>query len=250
MGDKVRRKKGMKCFFGVVVGEFWGLVRLNLLFCACVLPSSAVFLSGLFGFYSEIALFSSLLAAFPVGGAACAYVFCITKMLRYEPGYIWYDFRRKFRENVSQAAVPGILCTAFIYAQVYLWGPHLFGGAGIDAVWLIPGGIFLLIFGMVAPYFFLQIAYIDLKTKQIIINSVLISFASTPRSFMGAFMGGVIWVAFFVLLPESLVVAPLFLLFGFSLSWLLNLMWIWPAVNSQFKIEETLRRAGEGRVES
>ena len=234
--------KGIRRFFGLVGGEFWGLVRLNLLFCACLLPSGAVFLAGLFGFYSEIALFISLLVAFPVGGAVVAYFFCITKMLRYQPGYIWHDFKRKFRENARQAAMPGILCTAFVYAQVYLWGTFLFGGAGIDAVWLIPGAMFLLVFSMVAPYFFLQVAYIDLKTKQIIINSVLLSFASAPRSFMGAAMGGVVWVAFFVLLPQSLAVAPLLLLFGFSLSWLLNLMWLWPAVNKQFRIEETLRR--------
>ena len=235
------RSKGLRRFFEVLSGEFRGLIKLNLLFCACILPSVALFLLSLFGFFSEIALILSLASAFPVGGALTAYVFCVTRMLRDEPGYVWADFKRKFKENMRQAAVPGILCAAFVYAQVYLWGSVFFGGAGIDAIWLIPGIGFLLIFGMVAPYFFLQIAYLELKTKEALLNSVLISFAHALRSIFGAVTGGVIWVAFALLLPESLVVMPLLLLFGFSVSLLLVMMWVWPPVNKQFGIEETLR---------
>ena len=235
------RSKGVRRFFGVLAGEFRGLIKLNLLFCAFILPTLALFLLGLFGFYSWAALVLSLAAAFPVGGAFTAYVFCVTRMLRDEPGYVWEDFKRKFKENMRQAAAPGMLCAAFVYAQVYLWGAILFGGAGIDAIWIIPGIGFLLIFGMVAPYFFLQIAYVDLKTNEALVNSVLISFAHAARSFFGAVMGGAIWIAFALLLPESLVAAPLLALFGFSFSLLLNMMWIWPPVNKQFAIEETLR---------
>ena len=234
------RRKGIKRFFEVLVGEFRGLIKLNLLLCACVLPSVAIFLLGLFGVYSVVALVVSLLAAFPVGGAMSAFLFCVTRMLRDEPGYIWEDFKRKFAENKRQAAAPGILCAAFMYAQVYLWGPVLFGGAEINSIWLIPGIGLLLIFCMVTPYFFLQVAYIDLGTKKIIVNSVLISFSNAPRSFLGAITGGGIWIAFVLLLPESLVVAPVLLLFGFSVSLLLNMMWVWPPVNKLFKIEETL----------
>jgi len=240
------RSKGIRRFFEILVGEFRGLIKLNLLFCAFILPTAAIFLLGLFGFHNEIALIVSLAAAFPVGGAVVAYVFCLTKMLRDEPGYLWEDFRRKFKENKRQAAVPGILCAAFVYAQIYLWGPVLFGGGSINAIWLIPGIGFLLVFGMIAPYFFLQIAYIELETKKIIINSVLISFSNALRSFLGAVMGGVIWVAFFLLLPESLVVVPVLLVFGFSFSLLLVLMWVWPPVNKLFSIEETLKDRREG----
>ena len=238
------RNKGVKRFFEVLFGEFRGLIKLNLLFAACILPSAAIFALGLFGHYSGVALTLSLAAAFPIGGAVTAHLFCLTRMLRDEPGYVWADFKRKFKENMRQAAAPGMLCAAFVYAQVYLWGSVFFGGAAIDAIWFIPGIGFLLIFGMVAPYLFLQIAYIDLKTKALVINSVLISFAHAPRSLFGAVMGGGFWVAFALLLPESLVAAPLLLLFGFSFSWLLNMMWVWPPVNKQFCIEETLRERG------
>jgi hypothetical protein len=162
-------------------------------------------------------------------------------MLRDEPGYIWDDFKRKFIENYKQAALPGILCAAFVYAQVYLWGSVLFGGVVIDAILLVPGIGFLIVFGMVAPYYFLQVAYIKLETKELVINSVLLSFANGPRSLMGALMGGGIWVAFVLLLPESLLIVPLFLLFGFSFLWLINMMWVWPPVNKQFDIDAILR---------
>ena len=244
----MQRKKGIHRFFEILFNELRGLIKLNLLFLACVLPSAVIFLFGLFGFYSEIALVVSLMAAFPIGGAIVSYVFCITRMFRDESGYIWEDFKRKFKENIRQAALPGILCAAFVYAQVYLWGSFLFGGEGVDAVWIIPGVGFLLVFGMVTPYFFLQIAYIDLNTKKIVINSLLLSFANALRSVIGAVIGGAVWVAYILFMPESFVVTPILLIIGFSFSWLLNLMWVWPPVNKQFKIEEVLRERNHGRT--
>jgi len=240
----------MRSFVDILFSEFRGLIKLNLLFCALTLPSVIIFLLGLFGIYSSIALFLSLIAAIPVGGAIAAYMFCLSRMLCDEPGYIMCDYKRKFTENIRQAAAPGILCAAFVYVQIYLWGPFVFGGVRIDAVWIIPGIVLLAIFGMVAPYFFIQIAYLDLSTKQILINSVILAFTHAPRSLIGAVMGSAFWVAFVLLLPESLVVTPLLLLFGVSLSWLLCLMWVWPPVNKTFRIEETLReRKNEKELE-
>ena len=239
------RKRGLRRFVEVLFSDFRGLVGLNLLFFACVLPSAAIFVVAIFGFYSEIALVVSLFAAFPVGGALTALMFCITKMLRDEPGFIFDDFKRKLKENIKQAAAPGILCAAFVYAKFYLWGPILLGGAGINVFWLIPGVGVLVVFGMVTPYIFLQMGHLDLKTKQIVINSLLISFANGGRSLMGALMGGAIWVACALLLPQSLVVVPILPVIGFSFSCLLTLMWVWPPVNKLFEIEKTLRERKE-----
>ena len=238
------RNERIPRFVGLFFGEFRGLIKLNLLFLLCALPTVGLFILGFLGFFSGAALALSIIAAYPIGGAVTAYFFSLTRMLRDVPGFIWHDFRRKFLENVKQSAAPGIMCTAFIYMQVYLWGPFLFGGAGIDPGWLITGIVFLLIFGMVTPYIFLQIAYVDLRMRQIIMNSVLIAFANAPHSIMGAISGSVIWVAFILFFPDSLVFAPLLALIGFSLSGLLCIVWVWPSVNKQFKIEETLRNRG------
>jgi uncharacterized membrane protein YesL len=224
----------------VFAGNLRDLVKLNLLFCILALPSLAAFILGFSGILTGFMYILALVTAFPVGGAVVACFFCITKILRDQPGYIWHDFKRKFKENVKQAALPGILCVAFFYSQMFIWGPILFGGASIDAVRMIIGLVVLLIFTMVTPYIFLQIAYIDLKTIQVIKNSLLISLLKLPRSFLGAVTGGLIWIAAVLFWPWSLYAAPLVLLIGFSLSWLMCLMWIWPPVNKQFKITETL----------
>ena len=239
--DQDVRKKGVRRFFEILARNFWGLVKLNLLYCLCVFPSAALFLAGLFGVLSGFVILLVIPATFPVGGALSASSFCITKMLRDDPGYIWYDFKRKFLENMKQAMLPGMLYASFIYAQIYLWGSWLASGAGAYGIgWFILGLTSLLIVGMISPYFFLQIAYIDIRTPQIIKNAMLLSFGAAARSLAGVLTGGLVWAMFFLFLPDSLIFAPLFLFIGFSISRLLNMFWVWQPVDKQFSIEETL----------
>ena len=99
------RKKGIPRFFEVFAGNIGDHIKLSLMFCICVIPTAALFFTGLVGLYTGVAFILSLVFAFPVGGAAVALVFCITKMLRDEPGYVWYDFKRKFLENARSGKV-------------------------------------------------------------------------------------------------------------------------------------------------
>ena len=225
---------------------FWNLIKLNLLFCLFGLPSAALLVLGMVTPLGVIAFALSLAAAFPVGGAVAACFFCISKMIRRDPGYLWYDFKRKLSENIKQGIVPGILCVAFIYAQIYLW--QLLIPQGANILWFAAGFIPLLIFGMVAPYVFLQMAYIKLRTLQILKNSLLISFGNAGRSITGAVLCGIIWLVFILLMPDSLPFSPILLVLGFSTSWLLNLLFIWPPVNRQFGIDEALRKQYEDNL--
>jgi len=236
------RKKGAARFFELLFRDFWDLSKLSLLFCICVIPSIVVFFLGLMGLYTGIAFILSLILAFPVGGAMVAFIYYITKMMRDDPSYVWYEFKRKFIENYKQAAPVGMLYTAFIYAQVLLWSSMIMGEPGGDIIWFFVALLSLLIFGMITPYIFLHFAYIELKTFSIIKNSVLMSFGYFPRSFMGALQGGLIWIVLvlFVPLPFIMLIVPIIALFGISTSLLLCLMWIWPPFNKHFKIEETL----------
>jgi uncharacterized membrane protein YesL len=240
------QKKGLRRFAEILFRDFWDLIRLNLLFCACMLPSAALFAASLFGLLPYPAFLLSLAAAFPAGGACCACFFCITKMLRDDPGYLWHTFKRKFRENIKQAMAPGVCYATFLYAQIYLWVLFLFEGMPIGAGGAFLSLVSLLAFGMVAPYIFLLAAYIDLPMPEIVKNSLLLAFANAPRSFAGALSGGVIWLAFALLSPASLTFSPFLFLFGFSMSWLANLMWIWLPVDRQFAISETLKGVSDG----
>jgi len=265
------RKKGAARFFELWTREFGDLVKLNLLFCACVMPSLAVFIlsQGFYGIYWLIVFAISLLLAFPIGGAVTACVYYITKMMRDDPSYVWYEFKRKFKENYRQAAPAGMLCTAFVYAQILLWesmtqatmtlsemepdialqGSVASGDPGVDIFMFIIGLASLLIFGMIAPYIFMHYAYIDLKTLGISKNSVLMSFGHFPRSFMGALMGGIIWIAFALYFPLSLITVPFIIFFGITTSMLLCHMWVWKPFDTTFKIEETLiKRAKEKEI--
>jgi len=234
------RKKGAARFFELLTRDFGDLIKLNMMYCLCLFPSALMFILALSGFYPEITLVASLLLAFPAGGASVACYYYISKLMRDDPSYVWYDFKRKFIENYKQAAPVGILCTAFVYTQILLWGNLLLGEQIGDITWLLLALMSLLIFGMITPYMFLHLAYIELKTFRIIKNSILMSFGYLPRSFMGAITGGLIWIAFALYFPISMMLMPLVVLILISVSNMLTLMWIWPPFNNYFKIEETL----------
>jgi len=235
------RKKGTARFFELLVRDFGDLVKLNLLFSVCAAPTLIMFFAGLFGYVSPgMAFIFSLILAFPVGGAMVAYVYYITKMMRDDPSYVWFEFKRKFLENYLQAALTGILCSAFIYAQILLWGNLILGEPAGDLLWLLIALLSILIFSMITPYIFLHFAYVDLSAFRIIKNSVLMSFGYLPRSFMGALQGGIIWIAFILFIPLSFVFLPAIAFFAVSVSVLLCMMWVWSPFDNYFKVEETL----------
>ena len=234
------RKTGFKRFIELLFRDLGDLVKLNLLFCICAAPSFVAFIAGIMGIYSIFTIGLSLLFAFPVGGAMVSYVYYITKMMRDDPSYVWYEFKRKFLENFKQAAPVGMLCTAFIYAQLLMWDSLIFNEAAADLLWFIIALLSLVLFGMITPYIFMHLAYIQLGTFRIIKNSILMSFGYLPRSFMGSILGSILWIAFVLFIPDSILVFPLMLILGISLSILMCLSWVWKPFNEYFKVEETL----------
>jgi hypothetical protein len=233
----------VKRFLLFIKGDFWDLIKLNLLFCVAALPSIALFILSFISPLGVVALVLSLAAAFPIGGACSACLFCIAALLRGASGDVWHDFLRKLKENIKQASIPGVLYTGFIYLQVFLWQSFTLSDTSIG--WLLATALSLLVFGMVAPYVFLQIAYIDLKTSKILTNSLLLSFGNFGRSILGFLCSGIVWFVFLLTFPGSLPFSPLLLILGFSVSWLMTLLCIWPPVNKQFAIEETLNSRHE-----
>ena len=236
------RKRGSSRFFEILVRDFWDLIKLNLMFCICILPTISLFLLGLFGIYPIIiTIVLSILTAFPLGGAITAYLFRITMMLRDEhSGGVWRECKRKFVENFKQAAPTGMVCTAIIYAQIMLWGFLLQGESGHEFIWVFVTFLTMLIFFMITPYLFMQFAYINLNTFQIIKNSIILAFSSILRNLMGAIFGCLMWVLFALYFPISMRMFPVVFIIGISISMLLCLMWVWPPFDKTFKIEETL----------
>ena len=244
------RKKGAARFFEIIAREYRDLMKVNILFFLCILPSITFFFLGLLGFF-EFGLMISILAAYPVGGALTASFFCITRMLRDDPGFLWDDFKRKFLESLRQAGLAGVLTVTFLYTQVFLfWLPLLADWAVAGSAWIIGGFILFLLFSMIIPYVFMHYAYIGLSTFKIVKNSTLIALSNPLRSFMGAISGLLPWIALFMFLPASSIFLPLIPFFVFVLSWLLSLMWVWPVFDKFFAIEEALIKRQKEKYET
>lgn len=235
------RATGVRLFGQVLARCLWQFIQLNLLFVACLLPSATFLALSLLGVRGTVTFGLAVVTAFPAGGVVSATLFVMVNELRDDPGVMWDDFKRKFAETLVRSLVPTLISAAFLYAQVHLWSLVLFAGVAIGLVNLVLGVASLIVFGMLAPYVFLQIAFVDLPVLRIFQNSVLIAFGNTLRSLSGALAGGAIWVAFVACFPGSLAALPLIVLLGFSLSWLLHLMWAWPVMDKQFAIDQTLR---------
>ena len=238
-------KKGFRRFLQIISLGGADLVKLNLLFVFAAAPAVAAFLMGLFGYFGAYMYIVSLVLTLPLGGVITACVFCITVMLRDEHLFIWHDFKRKFFENAKQAAVPGVLYAVFLYAQVLLIAMLISGMIYADVPIIITVTVMPLMFATVAPFVFVQLAYVNLKTPRIVINSLLLPLADFKRSIAGALMSLCPYAVFLLLMPASIPFAPVLLLIGFSLPWLLSLMWIWPAVDKRFAIAETLQKQVE-----
>ncbi|MDR2590770.1 MAG: DUF624 domain-containing protein [Oscillospiraceae bacterium] len=242
------RKKGVARFFELLFRDFFDLVKLNLLFSIILLPSLTLFvlnIMGVFGAFSLFVLLLSLVLAYPIGGALTAYVYYITKMMRDDPSYVWYEFKRKFKENHKQAAVSGLVCMVFIYTQIFVWATFYIAtteGGTIDLFLLLSSVIALFFFTMIAPYVFMQFSYLELSSLKVFRNSVMLTFAYLPRSFMGAVQGLIIWIIFALQMPYSIMMLPFVFLVFISLSMLLGLSWVWKPFNEQFEIEETLKK--------
>lgn len=251
------RKKGAARFFELLFRDFVDYIKLSLLFTAAALPSAAAFVWGAFPYLvgepefgiSLLPLMLSLILAYPIGGVLVACFYNITRHMRDDPSFLWHDFKRKFKENHKQAAMMGIICAAFTYMQVLLWFLVYYqlvdetytGGL----VWLILAAMSLLLFLMITPYIFMHYAYIDLRTSQIVKNSLLMTFAYLPRSFMGGVFGGIIWVLFALFMPSSLMVLPFVPLIFIALAMLMALSWVWPPFEKFHGIEEALKKRRE-----
>jgi uncharacterized membrane protein YesL len=237
------RKKGLARFWEVLTRDLGNLIKLNLLYQVCVLPAQALFVTflllgpGGLGPFLLPAVLLFFAAGALVGPATVAGSFCITKMLRDDPGFLWYDYKKIFKENLKSAAIPGIIYATILSVQVYGVFLAAFPGKAPSLSNVALLLLLALLCAMVAPYYFLQAAYLDMGPVALAKNSILLAFGHLPRSFAGALLKLLFWG--FFLNYAFLAVAPVVIL-GYCLPALLVLMWVWPPVNQIFAIEETL----------
>lgn len=230
-------KKGIFRFGEVLARDFGSLVQLNLLYQACLLPSQILMVAALFvpgWFWVLFAL--SAVAAFPVGAAKTSVSFCITKMLRDDPGFLWHDFKKAFKENLKQTAFVGIVHHCVTAAQLALMVQQLYGTPNSLTLALLL--VSALVFHMVIPYYYVQAAYIRLGNGPMLKNSLLLASGNLPRSLGYALLQIVVCVVAVMFIQVSII---LIVFFVYVLTALIGLMLIWPPVDRTFNISETLR---------
>ncbi|MDL2323826.1 DUF624 domain-containing protein [Ruminococcaceae bacterium OttesenSCG-928-A16] len=250
------KKKGFARFFEIFGRDSGNLVKLNLLVFVCELPSVIAFIVAIMGFLSGqgqwfmLFLLLALVLSFPVGPARTAEAYILTKMLRDDPGFAWHDFKAKFKENFKTSLVPGLIFSAVTGSQI-LAGLYFFlMGAQIHFVWVAVYIVSVLLFSMAAPYFFVQAAYLDLKTGPMLKNSLFLAMGYMPRSFAGAIINLLLMlgqgVLIFLVFPPAIILP---VLLGRILPSLINTMWAWPQIDKTFTIDKTLKKREADRLD-
>ena len=242
------RKKGIARVVELLVRDFWVLMKLNILFVLFMIPPQVLVYFTISSFGSPQSLIfgaSALLVFIPLGTARTAMFYCITKMLRDDPGFVWHDFKKAFKSSFRTAAVPGMVHELIFCAQI-LFVLNFFAGemATLFSTALLM--LSLLLFNMISPYFFLQASCLDLKTAPLLFNSLLLTFSNFLRSFAGGLLGGTLMLVLSALnIVLEFALLPLVILIGFSLPTFLCLTCIWPPTDKVFGIEETIRRRND-----
>ena len=240
------RKKGPARFFEVLARDFSNLLKLNLLLFLCSLPAQVAYAVALLflaatgqvslWFYLFLALGAVL--SFPVGPALTAAAGLVVHMLRDDPGFLWHDFKKLFRENFRSTLLPGVLAAllAVLEVAVVMLQPVLSGGVSP----VLAGALFLsvLLLAMCTPFYFLQSAFLELGAFGKLKNSILLALGNLPRSAGGAVFGTGITVALYFLLPGSF---PVLVLVGYTVPLLIQMMFVWPVVDKVFHIDKTLQ---------
>lgn len=247
------RKKGISRFFELIGRDSSNMIKINWLVILCELPSVVLFVFALIsGFAVEggffimlIALVLALAASVLIGPARTAEAYLLTKMMRDDPGYVWATFKEKFKENFKSTALPGMLFSAITGAQIFTIFLVITGGQSLGPIWVGFFFLSILIVNMAIPYFYVQAAYLDMKTGTALKNSLLLAFGFLPRSFAGGMISLVLVVGQALLcniMPVAIIL-PIFL--GQVIPALINLMWIWPPVDKTFNIEKTLKERNQ-----
>ncbi len=242
------KKTGFPRFIEILSRDLGYLFKLNLILLVALLPAGILYTLAMLAYFSGGALLAlllalaALLACIPLGGVLTAFFYLIAQRLRDAPGFLWHDFKRKFKESFRFMLLPGLLFGAMLGSLGFAFISLLLGAMQIQFVFGVIYVVASFYLGMTYPYFFTQAAYLELGPAKLLYNSFLLATGNLPRSFMGTLLGSGLVLAQFLFFPYATLLT---FLIGFSIPALLNLMWIWPRIDKTFKISDTLQKRHE-----
>ncbi len=230
------RKTGLPRFWETLSRDFWDVFRAGFLALAGCLP----FLAGTaFSLTSHVLLFApvcGLIGGAIAGPELCALADTILRGLRDEPGFWWHTYRRVWKRSAKASLLPGAVGGTLLSTQVFL----LFHGGALKLSTAAGAGLVagILLVLAISLYLWPQLALMDLKFPQLLINSGLLFLGQLPRSIAAlAILAGYLglMLRFFPLSASLLPFVNLWL------PALPALFLIYPGINKNFRIEEKLQ---------
>ena len=183
-----------------------------------------------------------LLGGAVAGPFLCALYDGILRMLRDEPFFWWHTYKKALRQDACASLLPGALMGLANSFVVLL----AFADTGLSKGWVAPlAGVFLAL--MILPFWFAQVALMDLPLAAVLKNALLLAFGMAPRTLAAAFLQLICWGVLFWLLPWSLIWLVLFGLWSIGL---MTLHTLYRPLEKTFDLEEKFRQKREAELSS
>lgn len=197
------KKTEIPLFIEILRREFTTLLKLNLIFLVACLP------------------------IITIGPAIGAMTSVTLKMVRDKPVDIYYDFKQGFKKNWKQSLILGILGGLITSAIIcaFLFYIQLEGIAYYLMMFII--GMIVVIIGMLWLYVYPMTVGVNLKIKQIIKNSFLLSIKYIKHSIIALLICALLIVITIMFLPMSIL---LILVFTFSLCSFISSFCAWSGI--------------------
>ncbi len=230
------RKTGIFRLWETLSRDFWDLFRagfLALLGCAPFILGVAYSLSAHVLIYAPVA---GMVGGAIAGPELCGLADTVLRGLRDEPGFWWMTYRRAWARSAKASLLPGAAGGLLLSTQVFfLFHAGALGLSTAAGAALVAGVILVLALSL---YLWPQLALMDLSFPQLIKNSALLFVGQLPRSIAAL---AIVSIYLWLMVQFYLFTAPLLPITNLWLPVLPALFLIYPGINENFRIEETLR---------
>lgn len=234
------RKKGGARFVELTLRHGGRFLGANALVCAAAAPGAVFAALSLLAGARPAAAAGGALAGAMAGPWLLVLNDTLLRAMRDEAGYFWHNARRALRGGWVTAAIGGALFGAAAAAQLALLRALLQGGGSTAGYALCFLG--LLALALLAVWFWPQLALLDLRLPALLKNSVLLALAFPRRGLPAALLTLLYAGVMLAFLPLTLALIPLLGVWYITLA---DLLFVYPALDEHFRIEQTLRERQE-----
>lgn len=202
------KKKGAAKVFSTLWREFWGLIKLNILFILTCIPVVTI----------------------PASITAMSRITCT--MVRDENYFLWVDYWKAFKRDFWKSFFGGLVFAALLAAfGVSVWFYMMLYGNSKLFIALAGTAVCLVLAVLMAGfYYFPMLSMVDLPFKALIMNSFVVAFAGFKRTLLALAAFAAFFVLGIGLYPYS-VIYIVFIMF--SLSSLMIALAVYPVIDDR-----------------